>query len=163
MSPDEFILTVQQYRQAVFNYCRSRLHHYQDAEDITNAVFLKLWKQHGSIRMESILTYIKTITRNACVDFIRHRSYMVDKYSLTDYEGTHEDRVEERIYFKDIEKIIDRLPAQQKRLIRMKYIEGIEPRKISKLLGLSDSSIRNQLCTGLKNIRMILKKEVVMK
>lgn len=159
MTKEEFISAVNLYRPAVFNYCKSRLNHWQDAEDMTNNVFYKIWRRRNSIKMETIKTVMKVITRNTCIDYFRRRCIMPDKMPLIGYEGEYEDHVEDRMFFKEVEKVIDGLPPQQKRLIKMKYFEGIGPGEISEMLGLSDSSIRNQLCTGLKNIRKRIEKE----
>jgi len=141
----------------VLNYCKYRLKHTQDAEDITNNSFFKLWNQRRFIRPETVIAYVNGITRNSCTDLLRRRKIMVDKYPLNGLEGEYEDHTEDRLFIKELEKIINDLPAQQARLIKMKYFEGIGPGKISEILGLSDSTIRNQLCTGLKNIRKRIK------
>lgn len=153
MNAQQYTSIFNRYRPAVLNHCKSRLRHCQDAEDLTNTIFAKLWCNRKIIRLETIESYLKKVTRNACIDVFKHRQSVVDKYQLSGLDNEYEDRTEERLFLKSIEKVIYSLPCQQRRLIRLKYFEGFEPSEISTMLGISNTSVRNQLCTGLNNIR----------
>ena len=125
---DEAItLLLPAFRRKVFGLAYSILRDRESAEDVTQEVFIKVWRAlPGFDGRASISTWIYTITRNASVSALRARH---PQSSLSDpevmeaaeanYPGPATDVLAERAA---ILKIVDRLPTKQRQVVLLFYV-----------------------------------------
>jgi RNA polymerase sigma-70 factor, ECF subfamily len=69
-----FKILFENFKSRVFNTCISYLQHTEEAEEITQDVFIEIYRSIGTYKGESTLsTWIYRISVNKCLDFLRHR------------------------------------------------------------------------------------------
>ena len=136
---------VQRHYRAVyglaFKYCRIR----EDAEDITQEVFVTLARKLNSFRhRSSFRTWLFRITINAAMDFLRKRSRNRSyETPITNGESTGnpvpspEDVMESRLIYEEI----DKLPDKQKAALILVLSEGLSHKEASKVLNCSETTI----------------------
>ena len=137
----------------------------QDAEDILQEVWLKLWQKRDTIPKDGNLTgFCVTLTRNQCVDFLRRQHL-----KTVDDEPAEHDAVQERSAQDEMEgnetrsslmRIIDRLPEVQKRVIMMRDIEGLDYPDIVQATGLTEVNVRVSLSRARKHVREAIKQQM---
>ncbi len=64
---------VSKQQRKVYTYARYLLNHPEEAEDVTQEVFLKLWHHWSEIEIHSVRAWLLRVTRNACFDLLRKR------------------------------------------------------------------------------------------
>lgn len=69
----EFEAVLERCQRSVFTYARYFLNDQESAEDVTQEVFLKLWRHWGAIDRERVEAWLMRVTRNACYDALRGR------------------------------------------------------------------------------------------
>jgi RNA polymerase sigma-70 factor (ECF subfamily) len=69
----DFRESVEQHRHRVYTFSFYWLGNAEDAEDVTQEVLFRLWKNWHKVRMDSIKPWLTRVTRNACIDAIRKR------------------------------------------------------------------------------------------
>ena len=156
------------YRNLLCLYAERILGHREDAEDIVNDIFLKLWETRDQMRKtKSLLTYIYRSVRNNCLDFLKHRQVIHEyvKY-LSNYSAIFHDRddvhplslllSEETVCAR--EQAIDVLPPRCKDIFILARIEGLSHQDIAEQLGITASTVKtqitiatNKLCQTLEN------------
>jgi len=159
------------FKDKVYNTSLSYLQSPQDGEEITQDVFLEVFKSLDSFKGESnIGTWIYRITVNKSLDFLRHKKRkkrFAFFTSIFDPE-TGEQKVEQSDFIHpgvELEqrersaalfKAIDKLPANQKTAFILSKIEGLSYAEISEVMNTSISSIESQIFRAKKNLKKIL-------
>lgn len=158
MELKEFKIEVLPLRNKILKYALKLTENDDDAEDVVQEVLLKLWdrrhelKQYASIEALSI-----TITRNTCYDILRKRKELEDINSIqiTSIKDNPEKLLEIKDDIELVGQIIETLPSLQKRIIKMKDIDGYETEEIAKITGCSNDAIRSNLSRARKKVRDI--------
>ena len=128
----------------------------EDAEDITQEVLLKIWGHIESIGKRSRKNWIMKVTKNLCIDQLRHRrlshSINSDPSPLRDPETL----MERREMQKRIREAIGRLPLTLRSTIILREIQGLKYREISEILGISLDAVKVQIWRGRRLLRQAL-------
>lgn len=134
------------------------------AEDIVEEIFIKLWDRLE--QFESLLhvkRYLYKSCRNGCLDHIkvsqrvdaRERTFIS---SLMDSEDSFDHEFIRSEVLGQIYQAIHQLPAQCGKIMSLSYIDGCQNADISKKLGLSVQTVKNQKTRGLKILQRQLAK-----
>jgi RNA polymerase sigma-70 factor (family 1) len=160
-----------QFKDEAYNTSLSYLHNPQDAEEITQDVFVEVFKSLDKFKGESnIGTWIYRITVNKSLDFLRHKKRKKRFAFITSIfdPETGEQKVEQSDFIHpgvELEqrersaalfKAIDKLPANQKTAFILSKIEGLSYAEISEVMNTSISSIESQIFRAKKNLKKIL-------
>ncbi|MDP4276252.1 MAG: sigma-70 family RNA polymerase sigma factor [Bacteroidota bacterium] len=157
MKPEQFKAEVLPLRDKLFFIARRMLEEEQDAEDAVQETFLKLWNMRDTLdRYESVAALATTVTKNLCIDKLRTRDRQVSvDDELNRRAGTDNPYLQlERKNTEDVLKaIIERLPALQQAIIKMKDVEEYELDEIASITGTSVEAVRVNLSRARKRVR----------
>jgi RNA polymerase sigma-70 factor (ECF subfamily) len=130
------------YRGRVFSTAYRMLSNRADAEDVTQDVFVKVFKKLGSFRGDSaVSTWIYRIAVNACLDF-RRRRRLRQAVSLDDgLEVGSTPLSVTRL----IESALPRMAEGYRRVFVLHDIQGLKHAEIGKILGITDGASKSQL------------------
>lgn len=67
------------YYRRLVQYCTGYLGSYDEAEDIVQDAFVRVWEKRNSLRSEAIGALLFTMVRNSCLNSLKHRA-VVDKF-----------------------------------------------------------------------------------
>lgn len=154
------------FKDQVYNVSLSYLQNEQDAEDVLQEVFIKIYQSLDTFKHQSSLnTWIYRITINTALDFLRRkkRSSIFNyspKYQVNiptfDHPGVLlENKENARILF----KVIHTLSANQKTVFILSYIEGLPRQEIADIMQLSLKAIESLLQRAKSNLRNKLEKQ----
>lgn len=156
------------YKDKVFNTAVSYVQNQQDAEEITQDVFVEVFNSAGKFKGESGLsTWIYRITVNKSLDFIRYTKrkkrfaaitsiFSSDtgeqKIDMPDFihPGIETDLKEQSKY---LFKAIDKLPENQKTAFILSKIENLSYSEISEVMKTSVSSVESLLFRAKQNLK----------
>ena len=137
----------------VYNVALRVVNNASDAEEITQDVFMKIYKNLGKFRFKSSLkTWVYRITINTAVN--RYRKTAKELRRRGDYDTvlkTHpaDDRIEEHFKDDDNEKLLkyllNKLNVGQRSCIVLREIEGLSYKEISRALGINVNTVRSRL------------------
>jgi RNA polymerase sigma-70 factor (ECF subfamily) len=141
-----FHLIYERYFDRVYSYLRLMLRDSHEAEDAAQDVFETLM---GALRTyertdRPFRGWLFTVVRNHAIRLLRRSSRVevVDAASLHDQrengEPSAEDlRVLEWISETDLLMLVERLPADQRQVLAMRYVLDLKPTEIAEILGIS--------------------------
>jgi len=155
MHSEEFKTTILPLKGALYRFAKSFLTNSEEAEDCVQEIFIKLWLKKESLAdVRSIKAYTLQMTRNLCLDKLKSRKNMIgiEATSITSEGDTHED-LENRDTLARIQKIVNTLPEQQRTLVHLRNIEGLEMKEIAEITGLSIEHVRVTLSRARMTIR----------
>jgi RNA polymerase sigma factor (sigma-70 family) len=134
----------------------------EEAEDSVQDALIKLWTRRDELaNYSSIEAFAMTVTKNLCLDRIRSKAFQTERLSERQVSTLRQDP--EEILEKDdftgfVRKIIEKLPDQQKAIMHMRDIEGLEYEQIAEVMELNVNAVRVNLSRARKKVRdMILK------
>ena len=162
---------VLQTERAVYNLALSIVKKKEDAEDVTQETYLRLWRAASELKLESSLKlYILRTARNLALDLTRKNSKRdeIDTVIL-DAEGEFEidiaddspDSRPDESYLRKIEKevvrqSIEELPSAAREIIVLRDIEGLSYTEISEMLGLTEGTLKSKLFRARERLRKII-------
>ena len=161
--PTAFSLLVDKYKGSIFAIAFSKLGNFHNAEDITQEVFIKAFKNlHKLRRWDSFLAWLCSITYNLCKDKLR--SELIQAKREQEIQKSHKELNDEAISAYRQEKILqslhealDSLPEIYREVLTLHYLGGISGEQIAKILCISYSTARQRLARA----RSMLKQELL--
>ena len=170
---DAFALLVDRYKDMVFTLAVSLLQHREEAEEVAQDAFLKVFKALPKFQQKSkFSTWMYRIVYNECISRLRRKKAnlvsMEDiKYSeLPDAFEENEPewlRKEERRI--NLHKALLQLSEADKTIVMLYYFENCQVEDISEVTSLSPSNVKTKLFRARKKLQTILidvkKKELI--
>ncbi|MGV0829990.1 RNA polymerase sigma factor [Empedobacter brevis] len=157
-----FKLIVKDYHQKVYWQVRRMVLIHEDADDITQNVFIKIYQNLSSFKNQSKLsTWIFRITYNETINFI-HKNAKENNISFEDYSMNVADNLSSDEYFtgdeieQKLQKAIASLPEKQRLVFMMKYYEELKYEQISDILGTSVGALKASYHHAVTKIKEIL-------
>ena len=139
--------------------------YYNDwADDITQDVMLKaLLNLHKfSDSKGNIESWLYTMTRNACFDFMARKANSLNKVSLENtvlFFGEEEKIFDSKDMRRKVRYGLDRLSEMDRTLIVMRYYFKCTGREIAKLTGISENQVAGRLIRAKERMRGIIERE----
>ena len=162
---------VLQTERAVYNLALSIVKKKEDAEDVTQETYLRLWRVASELNLEgSLKLYILKAARNLSLDLIRKNSRMdeIDTVIL-DADGEFEidiaddspDSRPDASYLRKVEKetvlqSIEELPSAAREMIVLRDIEGLSYAEIGTMLGIAEGTLKSKLFRARERLRKII-------
>jgi RNA polymerase sigma-70 factor (ECF subfamily) len=145
-----FTMIVSRYGQMVFTIVRKSVDNREDAEDITQEVFIKVFKSLKQFREESnFSTWLYRIAYNTTISELRKKKLLyvrAEDNLLVDNDLFSDDNNEEvEIKLQYLEKALKMLPSDEIFLITLHYMNEQSIDEISKISNLSVSNIKVKL------------------
>lgn len=161
MEIKEFKVRVLSSKNKLFRFAFRLLQNQEEAEDTVQDVFLKLWDmRHKLGQYKSIEALAMTMTKNKCLDKLkskRNSNVGIEQQAPIRSAYTAPDRKTELQDTSSlIQKVINQLPEQQKMIIQMRDVEGMDFEEIAEVTQLNINNIRVNLSRARKKVRDVL-------
>lgn len=161
-----FRFLVDKHKNLVWHLVLRMINQQEDAEDICQEVFIRVFRDIGKFRGESKLsTWIGKITYNTCIDHLRKKGR--EKTYATDNLGTilagkiSPDSASSRVdktYLKDIvHKIIEAMPVHYRTVITLYHLEEMSYKEMEEITGMPEGTIKSYLSRS----RQILREKIM--
>ena len=146
------------YAKRLYAYCMQYAKSTEDAEDILQGVFCKLWVNRGQIKeRQSLKSLLFTIAHHAVIDAYRRRLLSPTYEEYVAYKAAPETDGSERIEYEEfvdrLDTILESLPETQRNVIRRAKFQGMRNADIAAELQLSEQTVKNALSVGMKTLR----------
>jgi len=142
---------VSEYQQMVFTIALKIVNNREDAEDISQEIFIKVFKSLNSFKEESeFSTWLYRIAYNTTLSEMRKRKIVFSSFddfsTLKDEEiddNIEDLATEEKILY--LEQALKTLPAEDALLITMFYLDNQSIEEISRISNLSQANVKVKL------------------
>lgn len=159
-SEQAFNKVYKQYAPRLYGFCYQWTKSREDAEEIVQETFIKLWATRNNIsNRNSLKPLLFTIAHRQIIDLFRQRvrsvtfeDYLIVKDSLQDMSDT----LEYEQYMEIVEHSLQFLPQNQQRIFRMSKLESVPYEEIAKRLNLSVKTIKNESSLGTRTLHDIV-------
>ncbi len=157
MNQSEFLKIVLPFKDKVYRLAKRLLVSRDEAEDATQELYFKLWKNRTKIETyDNVEAYAMRMTKNYCLDQLKSKRAS----NLTLVHNNYKDEntsLQKEIEYGDsaniIKKMIDNLPEKQKMIVQLRDIENYEYPEIGKIMNMKPTAIRVALSRARKTLR----------
>ena len=158
------------HQKAVYNICYRMAGNAEDALDLSQEVFLKLWRTLEQYQFDAAFsTWLYRMTQNACIDFLRrqkrqqHASLTVSddeaagkELSVPDPAPLPEDRVIFNEKQEAIRTAMNDLPPDFREVLELRVVRNLPYEQIAQIMGLPVGTVKSRLARA----RLQLKKRL---
>ena len=160
---EAFNLLLKKYQQKVYWQVRRIIINHDDADDVIQEVFIKVWKNLGSFRQDAqLFTWLYRIATNESLTFLKKKQAK-NNVSLDDLTVEMSERLNTDPYFSgsEIEKKLQQallgLPEKQRLVFNMRYYDDLKFQEISDILGTSVGALKASYHLAAKKIELYIK------
>ena len=158
------------HQKAVYNICYRMAGNAEDALDLSQEVFLKLWRTLEQYQFDAAFsTWLYRMTQNACIDFLRrqkrqqHASLTVSDDEAAGKELSVPDPAplpEDRVIFNEKQEVIrtamNALPPDFREILELRVVRNLPYEQIAQIMGLPVGTVKSRLARA----RLQLKKRL---
>lgn len=159
-----FNFIVRKYQKKVYWIIRKMVLDHDDADDITQEVFLKVYRSLSDFRGESkFFTYLYKIAVNYSINHlnrnkkINSRKSDIDNSFIRSDDKTADEIMISQDRTKLLEEAIDTLPAQQRAVFLLRYYDNHSYEEISNILNKSAGGMKANYFHAIKKLEKFLK------
>lgn len=140
-----------EFHAVLNNYITRRVNNRDDAQDLLQEVFIKIYRNQGEINQkENLKSWLFTITKNTIIDYYRKNAKsptVAQVESLSEHKDESDlDPTQE--LEKCIHHFIERLPEEYRDLIIDSEIKGIKQKDLASKYQLAYPSVRSRVQRG---------------
>jgi RNA polymerase sigma factor (sigma-70 family) len=140
MTAAQFNKCVDDYADGLYRFILKNIKDEDDARDVVQDSFEKMWKNHANVDASKCKSYLFTTGYHTMIDRIKKKKQTVD-YSEVDEANLFNSQP-----YSDVKKIVNEavnlLPSQQKAVITLRDFEGYNYKEIGEITGLSESQVK---------------------
>ena len=161
-------ILVKKHKNRIYSYSFLMLRNRMDADDITQEVLIRIWKNIDNFDISKATSWIMKTTHNLCLDYLRKHQNSIDKFIEMDEE--FENNYSEKNVMSDpeislrreniklkIKEAIGQLPESLKSVFILYELEGMKYKEISEILNIPLNSVKVYLLRARKKLQFELK------
>ena len=161
-SKEQFIAqAMADFESPLLGYATTILNDFDRARDVVQDTFIRLCHQDIVKVRDNLKSWLFTVCRNRALDLLRKDKHLQplddlhwQRLAAATPQPDHQTDQHERLA--EVMKHLDRLSANQREVILLKFQQALSYQEISKLTGLSAGNIGFLIHTGLKRLRELL-------
>lgn len=159
---EAFRQIVEKYKERVYWHIRKMVISHDDADDLTQEVFLIIWNKLATFQGKAqLFTWIYRIATNECLNFLhkKKKRFFLPIHDITQ-ELTEklytEDYIEDDEIQRKLQKALLTLPEKQRLVFNMRYFDQLDYEQISEILGTSVGALKASYHHAVKKIEEYL-------
>ena len=154
MTDKEYNDCVDNFADGVYRFIVKNIRHTEDAQDIVQSAFEKLWVNRAQVLPEKAKSYLFTVAYHQMIDHIRKSNKMpLSEESSIPHQPINQEQAELKQL---LMRAVNQLNPTQKSLVLLKDYEGYSYQEIAEIMNLSDSQVK----VYLHRARLILKNKL---
>ncbi|MHB1688070.1 MAG: RNA polymerase sigma factor [Ignavibacteriaceae bacterium] len=164
-------ILIQQHKNRIYSYSYFMLRNRMDADDVTQEVFIRIWKNMETFNINKAKSWIMKTTHNLCLDYLRQRQSSTNRFIEINEE--FENNFKEDDVLSDpeitlrremiksrIKEAVERLPDILRSVFVLYELEGMKYKEISEILNIPVNSVKVYLLRARKKLQVELKEFV---
>ncbi len=147
--------------QSLRNFIYYKSGDVQQAEDISQEAFIRLWKACAKVQPDKAKAYLYRVANNLLLDQIKHEKVKLTYQQHADKKisDTHTPAylLEEAEFREQLAKAIADLPEKSRTVFLMNRIDGLTYQEIADRLGISKKAVEKRMSKALVGLRQLIK------
>jgi RNA polymerase sigma-70 factor (ECF subfamily) len=168
---------VRRYHRRIYNICYRFAGSADDAQDLTQDVFIKMYKTLNSYEVDrgAFMTWVTTITRNLLVDHFRktkadrltdsldsasseHEDVMPLNEQIADKGATPDTRVQSREAGELVHQALQKLSPELREAVILRDLQDMDYREIATVLKVPEGTVKSRINRGRAELARLLQR-----
>lgn len=146
---------IEKYQKAIYNLALRMVG--QDAEDVTQTTFLKVFESIHTYKPEyKFFSWLYRIAFNECLDLLESKKRIETLEEAESVPQPEVDEVEAREVRGKIDEALMELKVEHRAVVLLKHFEGLSYEEIGQILDISEKKVKSRLFTARQILRDIL-------
>ena len=153
----------ERYGEVVYRFALRILNNSQEAEDLTQEVFLTLWRNKAyDPKRGSLLAFLNTLTRSKSIDRYRQRQAQwrsIERLGKTNSSEPQSDLMNKLVLnetSRQVQEAMTKLSQNQRAVLEMAYFDGFSQSEIAERLKIPLGTVKTHKRNALLKLRQIL-------
>ena len=140
MTDKDYNDCVDNFADGVYRFIVKNIRHTEDAQDIVQSAFEKLWVNRVQVLPEKAKSYLFTVAYHQMIDHIRKSNKMpLSEDTFIPHQPINQEQAELKQL---LMRAVNQLNPTQKSLVLLKDYEGYSYQEIAEIMNLSDSQVK---------------------
>ena len=144
------------YSKTLFNFIYYKCGDIEQAEDVVQEAFIKLWDNCSNVLFEKAKSFLFTVARNLFLNEVAHQKIVLQHKSNSTPDRTFETPeflMEEQEFMDKLQKAIADLPEKQREVFLLSRIDKKKYSEISEMLGITVKAVEKRMSQALILLR----------
>lgn len=162
MTQQEFLEAYDRYADAIFRHCALRLGDREEGKDLMQETFIRAWEAIvGGITIENMRAYLYRVANNLIIDVARRRkrrptSSLEEMMEAGFSPATREKGPAQNLEESFVLETLQHIDEPYRTAVILRFIDGLPPREIARLLGVSPNVISVRVNRGIEKLQTLL-------
>lgn len=148
----------EKYWQFAYSRAYKRLHDRDQAKDIAQEIFIRIWMNRESCHIDNLEVYLHVAVRNQVFRLLEKEKITHPFFEFLDNIPAIHAQADSNILYKEFlvayEGLVNTLPPKRQIIFRMRFQEDLSTTDIANQLGLSRKTVQNQLGKAFDQLKM---------
>jgi RNA polymerase sigma-70 factor (ECF subfamily) len=160
---EAFGVLYERYADRVFRYLFAHIDNRLDAEDITEDVFLRVWRSLPNYREQGVpfLAFLFRIARNALIDHYRRSNPVkgqvsIDDMALRDHNPGPGESAMSSLEREELRESLEQLREDYRTVLVLRFLSELSPEETAQVMGRSQGAVRVLQHRALASLRTML-------
>ncbi len=148
------------HSQTLCNYLYYQCGDKQQAEDLAQEAFIKLWNNCKKVILEKAKAFLYTVAKNAFYNQVAHKKVVLEYAKAPQKTSEHETpeyTMEENEFMEQLQNAINALPDGQREVFLLNRVDKKTYREIAEMLGVSQKAVEKRMHKALVKMRKTIK------
>jgi len=147
------------YCRRIYHFVRQNISSDEDAEELIQDIFVKLWQNCHKVEIVSLNNYLYTLARGTIIDYIRKNvnrtvfERLADDSDIASDNSDLDDKVATESLLNSISQYAQLLPERQREVYRMRWEEGLSRKEIASRMGITVTTVDLHLRKAIDHLR----------
>jgi RNA polymerase sigma-70 factor (ECF subfamily) len=156
MNRTQFNRCVEQYADRLFRFAFSSLRNREEAEDVVQESFARVWERHDNVDFTKAKSYLFTTAHHAIIDGLRQSPPTTEIETQTQLSDPNA-----RAPYPDVNEVLHKalgtLPELQRNAILLRDYEGYSYQEIGDITGMSEAQVKVNISRARTTLKRIIK------
>ena len=146
----------EEHSKSLFNFIYYKCGDLEQAEDVVQEAFIKLWNNCSNVIYEKAKSFLFTVARNLFLNEVAHKKIVLQHKSNLPPDRTNESPeflMEEQEFMVKLKKTIADLPEKQREVFLLSRIDKKKYSEISEMLGITVKAVEKRMSQALNILR----------
>lgn len=157
-----FLAAYEEHADAIYRHCFFRVYSVERAQELMQETFVKTWEYLAAGNpVDNLKPFLYRVATNLIIDGVRRKK----EQNLDDLMAAHvldepshrgDLDMEQRALIRQVRDLIDQLPEADRELIRMRYLDDLDPKDIAVILKITPNHVSVRLNRAIAKLRALV-------
>ena len=139
----------EKYWEKAYSDAYKRLKNQEDAKDVLQEIFTKIWLNRQTQTIENFPAYLHVAIRNNVIKLLSKQKHLHPFFDILENIPQKNSEADSNLlwneFLKSYEALLEKMPPKRQQIFRLRYHEDQSTRDISLQLGITRKTVQNQL------------------